>query len=99
MDSTVNKMYHLGGTETIIWKDIISTISAAIGKNKWKIPGPIVPIKIVAGILDRFSWFPNTEDQLTMLMEGNTCDVLEACKGFEFELMQFNKKSLEYLAN
>ena len=51
----MNKMYHLGGTETIIWKDVISTISAAIGKNKWKISDPIVPIKIVAGIIDRFS--------------------------------------------
>tara|TARA_B100001146_G_scaffold223862_1_gene239684 strand:+ start:2084 stop:3007 length:924 start_codon:yes stop_codon:yes gene_type:complete len=99
LDSTVSKTYHLGGTEYIIWKDMISIISTASGKKKWKIPAPVLPIKILASILDRFSWFPITKDQLTMLMEGNTCDALEASIDFEFEPMKFNKGSLKYLAD
>ena len=29
---------------------------------------------MVAALLDRFKWFPVTRGQLTMLLEGNTCD-------------------------
>ena len=44
----------------------------ASNKRTWKIPAPVFAVKIAAEILDRFEWFPVTQDQLTMLIEGNT---------------------------
>ena len=68
------KVYNLGGTDSLTWKEILHQISLASKKHTWKIPAPIFIIKMLALILDRFEWFPVTWGQLTMLMEGNTVD-------------------------
>ncbi|HJN68582.1 MAG: NAD(P)H-binding protein [Candidatus Marinimicrobia bacterium] len=94
--TTIGKTYEVGGTRTVSWKGLIKTITLAYGKNKWSIPAPVMPIKLLAMFFGRFSWFPVTADQLTMLMEGNTSSskVLEE---FEIEPIQFDKDSLHYL--
>ena len=66
--------YELGGTKSFNWNEIIKTIASALKKNKFMIPAPVMPIKLVAALFDRFKLFPITRDQLTMLLEGNTCD-------------------------
>ena len=72
MKISLKNIFDLGGPEALTWKEIIHQIALASGKRTWKIPAPVVVIKIAASILDRFKWFPVTRDQLTMLMEGNT---------------------------
>ena len=37
-------------------------------------------VKTIAFFLEHFKWFPITREQLTMLLEGNTC---ESQKTFE----------------
>ena len=75
-EQAIKKTFPLGG-DAYYWNDVIKIISKACGKNKWTIPAPVFPIKAIAGILERFSWFPITKDQLTMLIEGNVCDSTE----------------------
>ena len=89
--------YELGGMKSFNWKEIISTISSALKKNKLMIPAPVMPIKLVAGLLDRFKFFPITRDQLTMLLEGNTCDSKNLFSEFDIQPIDFNKRNLSYL--
>jgi NADH dehydrogenase len=65
--------YELCGPEALTWKEILTTIAAAVGKRKLMVPAPVMAIGSAAALLDRFSWFPVTRDQLTMLLAGNTC--------------------------
>ena len=63
------------------------------------VPTPITPIKILAILFDRFSFFPITRDQITMLLEGNTCDSKNLFKIFNINPILFNTKSISYLNN
>jgi len=93
--------YTLCGGSVVSWNDIIQKISIASGKgSKLALPAPTALIKPVAAIMDRFPWFPITKDQITMLLEGNTCDAPQAA----FELLdskpkKFEVKELQYLKN
>ena len=97
MEKTIGKIYELGGPEIYNWIELIDIISAASGKKKWKIPAPVTPIKLAASIFERFPFFPITKDQLTMLLEGNTCDSTSTFKDFEVDPISFSIKNLEYL--
>ncbi len=70
---TESQTYSLCGPQRYTWKAILSTIAAAIGKSKLMVPAPALAIQTVAGMLDRYAWFPISRDQLRMLMEGNVC--------------------------
>jgi NADH dehydrogenase len=72
-------------------------ISKAYGKNKWVVPAPALPIKILAMLLDSFPWFPISKDQLNMLMEGNICNSDKTYKDFNFKPKPFIKENLSYL--
>ena len=89
-------IFDLGGPEALTWKEIIHQIALASGKRTWKIPAPVVVIKIAASILDRFKWFPVTRDQLTMLMESNTVSA-NYFDDFSINPRKFNLENLEYL--
>ena len=98
-ESTFGKRYDLGGLDIFTWKQLIKQIATGVGKIKWTMPAPVFPIKMVAGILDRFSFFPITKDQLTMLLEGNTCDSKEVFEEFKIDPIPINKDTLNYLMN
>ena len=95
---TIGKIYELGGPKSYTWIELIDLIAAASGKKKWKIPAPVIPIKLAASIFERFPFFPITKDQLTMLLEGNTCDSTNSFKLFEVDPISFSTENLEYLA-
>ena len=95
---TIGEIYELGGPKSYTWIELIDLIAAASGKKKWKIPAPVTPIKLAASIFERFPFFPITKDQLTMLLEGNTCDSTNSFKLFEVDPISFSTENLEYLA-
>ena len=92
------KTYELGG-EDYSWKEIIKTIAKAYGKNKMLIPAPALFIYLVAALFDRFDWFPISRDQISMLLEGNTCDSDIIFKRYNITPIKFNTDNLEYLLN
>ena len=96
---TIGKVYELGGPKSYNWIELIDIISAVSGKKKWKIPAPVLPIKLTASLLGQFPSFPITIEQLTMLLEGNTCDSTGAFKDFDFVPTNFSIENLEYLAS
>ncbi len=95
---SIGKVYILGGSETITWKKIIHKIARASGKPTWKVPVPLLLIKVVAALFDRYEWFPVTRDQLVMLMEGNTVDN-HYFTDFGIESIPFETDNLNYLKN
>ena len=70
----IGGIFALGGPGTVTWKALIRIIAQASGKRKIALPVPVAPVKAAAMLLDRFPFFPVTVDQITMLLEGNTCD-------------------------
>jgi len=97
MPETTGQVYALCGPDALTWKDIVQTIARATGTGKWALPAPVMLIRIFATALDKFAFFPITRDQLTMLMEGNTCDGEQTVERFAVETTRFNEASLSYL--
>ena len=52
----------------------------------------------MSALLDRFDWFPVTQDQINMLIEGNTVDQ-NYFEDFNIKAIPFNNDNLKYLKN
>ena len=96
MEKSIGQIYNLGGPETVHWKKVIDCIAMASGKRKWTMPVPVVAIKMVAHLFDRFEWFPITQDQLTMLMQGNKVTE-QYFTEFDITPKAFSEENLGYL--
>tara|TARA_Y100000588_G_C14213740_1_gene907856 strand:+ start:668 stop:1594 length:927 start_codon:yes stop_codon:yes gene_type:complete len=94
----IGKIYNLGGAQEYTWKEIIHCIALASNKRTWKMPVPVIIIKMLAKFLDRFSWFPVTYDQLSMLVEGNIVKE-QYFENFNIEYKEFSLENLAYLNN
>jgi uncharacterized protein YbjT (DUF2867 family) len=94
---TVGEIYKLGGPESLEWPEILKRIAAASGRDKLIVPVPVVPVKLAAGILDRFPFFPVTRDQLDMLVSGNTVASRRAFDLLRIEPAPFSVERLAYL--
>ena len=70
---TIGQVLPLGGPRSVSWRQILTDIAAAVGRQKLMVPVPAMGVSAVAAVLDRFESFPVTRDQLQMLLEGNTC--------------------------
>ena len=97
MPETAGRIIALGGPEALTWKDILQTIARATDTAKWMLPAPVLLLKGVAAMLDQYAFFPITRDQLTMLMEGNTCDGYEPFRTFGLVTTPFDTANLSYL--
>jgi NADH dehydrogenase len=91
------RIYHLGGPECLAWKDIIRIVAEASGTRKLAVPAPAWAVRLVAGMFDRFEYFPITRDQIDMLLEGNCCGPEDLREGFGIEPRAFGPGSLDYL--
>ncbi len=94
--ATIGQTYHLGGPETLTWREILSRLAAARGRKKLMLPAPALGVMAAAALLDRFEAFPITRDQIRMLLEGNACppDDLET---LGIEPKHFSSEALRYL--
>lgn len=97
MPETVGRIFGLCGPAALAWKDILQIIARAAGTTKRALPAPVLPLKALAMLLEQYAFFPITRDQLTMLMEGNTCDEPGAFRIFALEPVAFNEANLAYL--
>ena len=93
---TIGKIIHLGGPQTLSWREILRLIAKAAGRKKWMLPVPALSVSMAAALLERFDDFPVTRDQLRMLLEGNTCDSVEL-RELGIEPTAFDEGGLDYL--
>ncbi|NEV60456.1 SDR family oxidoreductase [Thiorhodococcus minor] len=94
---TESQTYSLCGPERLSWKAILTTIAAAAGKTKLMLPAPVAAIRATAAVLDRFSWFPISRDQIKMLMEGNVCSENDSFARLGLTPTRFGVDQLDYL--
>ncbi|MBS1202642.1 MAG: epimerase, partial [Chromatiaceae bacterium] len=94
---TLSQTYSLCGPERLSWKAMLSTIAAACGRSKWMLPTPALAVSAVAGLLERFPWFPITRDQLRMLLEGNVCHENDGFARLGLSPQHFRPEALAYL--
>ena len=87
---------HLGGPETITWREILTRLAAAKGRKKLMLPAPALGVMAAAALLDRFESFPITRDQLRMLLEGNACPQEDLAK-LGLKPQPFSIEALRYL--
>jgi len=97
MPETAGHIFALCGPVSLSWKEILKTIADAVGITKRGFPAPVSLLKGLAAALDQFAFFPITRDQLTMLMEGNTCDGHNAFQIFDLQPAPFDTTRLSYL--
>jgi len=95
-DAAIGAVYRLGGEESLTWQEILSRIASATGKRKLMLPVPAFGVSVAASLLDRFEAFPVTQDQITMLMEGNTCPA-DDLVALGITPIAFNPETLAYL--
>ena len=93
---TIGQTLHLGGPEAISWKEILSRLAAARGRNKRMLPAPAAGVMAAAALLDRFEFFPITRDQVRMLLEGNSCPP-EDLEKLGIDPRHFTTEALHYL--
>ena len=95
-DAAIGTVYRLGGEDSLTWREILGRIASATGKRKLMLPVPACGVSVAASLLDRFEAFPVTQDQMTMLMEGNTCPA-DDLVALGIEPIAFNADTLAYL--
>ena len=90
MPETVGQTYELCGPERIVYNDLLDTIGRVLGKKHVaKITNPLGIMKLVVPLLQGFSFFPITMDQILMLVEENSCaSPWPAVFGFEPERLE-----------
>jgi len=67
-----DKVFEIGGPDILTYNGLIDEIGRVLGKSKVrKIHLPILITRVMAGIFGRFGWFPITNEQLSMLLDGN----------------------------
>ncbi len=94
---TENRTYDVGGPEPLTFNDIIDTLAQVLGRKVFKLHLPVWPMRLAAGLLGRFPWFPVTSGQIRMLLEGNTCDASAFYQDFGLEVVSFKDGLGRYL--
>jgi NADH dehydrogenase len=97
-ETTIGKILSLCGPDELSWREILQTIADTLGQGKLMLPAPALAISSVARLLDGFEFFPITRDQITMLMEGNTCNENDFTS-LDITPTRFNQQALSYLIN
>jgi len=97
MPETVGQTYELCGPDRLTYNEMLDTIGRVLGKSHVsKLPNPLGIMKLVVPILQGFSFFPITMDQIAMLTEENICDGRWR-ETFRFEPEQFIPGISKYL--
>lgn len=90
MPETVGKVYEVGGPQELSYDELLDEIGLSQGKNKIrKIHLPLTVMQPSISVLQNFSFFPITTDQLKMLLMSNTCDQKPYMTAFGIEPTNF----------
>jgi uncharacterized protein YbjT (DUF2867 family) len=95
---SIGQTYHCGGPRELSYDELLDLIGRALGKEKvHKLHHPVALVKPVIRLFESFPHFPITSTQLTMLLEGNTCDPAPWAQMFDLRLTPFFEGISRYL--
>jgi NADH dehydrogenase len=64
----------VGGPDNVTFDENMDTLARVMGKSIVKIHMPVLPLRLATSALQHAPGYPLTTDQITMLLEGSTCD-------------------------
>lgn len=64
----------VGGPDNVTFNELMDTLARVKGKSIIKVHIPVFPLRLATAILEHAPGYPLTRDQITMLLEGSTCD-------------------------
>ncbi len=83
------KVYEIGGPEQFEYDQMLDVIAGAMGRKAIKFHQPVALVKPMVCLLEGFSCFPLSSDQLLMLQQDNVCDPQPFCQELGVELVPF----------
>ena len=90
LEAAQGQTLDVGGPDDVTFDEIMDTLARVMGKTIVKIHVPVFPLRLASSALQHAPGYPLTTDQITMLLEGGTCDE----KPF-YELLGLEPISLE----
>ena len=90
LEAAEGQSLDVGGPDNVTFDEIMDTLARVMGKTIVKIHVPVFPLQLVTSALQHAPGYPLTKDQITMLLEGSTCEE----KPF-YELLGIEPISLE----
>ncbi|MDL1965336.1 MAG: NAD-dependent epimerase/dehydratase family protein [Candidatus Desulfofervidus auxilii] len=96
LGDTHNHTYEIGGPQALTYREIVDTIAEHFKKRIKKVYIPMKIIKSVTIKLEPFSFYPLTQEMLTMLIAGNVVKEQSFYKIFPLSPIRF-KESLGFL--
>lgn len=94
---TIGNTFELCGPDRMSYNALLDTVGRVVGKkNVLKVKNPLALMQLVVPVMQRFSFFPITMDQISMLVEGNVCDGSWR-ETFGFEPVRFENGIRSYL--
>lgn len=97
-EDSMKQTIEIGGNREVTWNEIVTSIAKVTGRKVIMVPAPFFVISFIAGILDRFKWFPAGKDQLNDLVKGSVCDSSELLNKYDIEPIPFDIKNLKYIS-
>ena len=94
---TIGKIFEVGGPEKISLNQLIDIIAEALCVPPHKLHIPVFIMNTMAEMFDWLPFFPVTKEQITMLIEGNTCDERPFFEYFDIQPVGFKEGILKYI--
>ena len=79
---TIGETYDLGGPEVLTYDEMLRRTAAALGVRRSLLHIPLGVAKLLVSVLQHVPGSPISREQLTMLVEGSTCDPTAASLTF-----------------
>jgi NADH dehydrogenase len=74
LEAAKDQTLDVGGPDNVTFDEIMDTLAKVMGKSIVKIHLPVTPLKLATSALQHAPGYPLSNDQITMLLEGGTCD-------------------------
>lgn len=74
LEAAQGQTLDVGGPDNVTFDELMDTLAGVMGKTIVKIHMPVLPLRLVTSALQHAPGYPLTTDQITMLLEGGTCD-------------------------
>lgn len=78
-----SQVYELGGPQQLTYDEVLLRMARALGLRRHLLHLPLGVSRVLVAILERLPGAPITSDQLTMLIEGSTCEIGPSSLAFD----------------
>jgi uncharacterized protein YbjT (DUF2867 family) len=86
-----NRTYEIGGPEALAFNDLVEQLMQVSGIRRRVVHIPLWLMSPAVAALQRFPSFPVTADQLTMMRQGNVCDIGPMRRDFRIDPTPFRR--------